>query len=330
MLTTVLRGFLFLIVGLAIAVAALWVAGTYEEVETEIAFDPSVLPPDLDRWFADREARVPDLRPDAAKRILWAGPPGQRTPLAIVYLHGFSADLWETRPVADRVAEATGANLFYQRLAGHGRNGAAMAEPDAGDWLEDVAEAMEVGRRLGDRVVVIGTSTGGTLAAVLAADPALAAQREGLAGIVLISPNFRVANPAAALLSWPAARWWVPLVAGPERAFQPLNERHARHWTTRYPTVATLPMQALIDHAEGLDWGATRTPALFVFSPRDRVVAPEAIEDVLAAWGGPVTVERVAPSPGDDPNEHVLAGDILSPGRTEEMIALLTGWIAGL
>ena len=69
------------------------------------------------------------------------------------------------------------------RLAGHGRSGAAMAEPLAGDWIEDMAEAMAIGRRLGDRVVVIATSTGGTLAAIAATDPVLS---EGLAGVVLV------------------------------------------------------------------------------------------------------------------------------------------------
>ncbi|PWJ20870.1 alpha/beta hydrolase [Jannaschia seohaensis] len=329
-MVTVLRGILFLFIGLAIAVAALWVVGPYEEVDTEIAFDPGALPEDLDGWLADTESQVPNLRPGSAKRIIWAGAPGQRTDLAIVYLHGFSANLWEIRPVADRAAAALGANLFYQRLAGHGRDGAAMAEPRAGDWLEDVAEAMAIGRRLGDRVVVVGTSTGGLLAAILAADRALAAEREGLAGVALVSPNFRVAGPAAQLLSWPAARYWVPVLAGEQRGFEPINAAQAEHWTTRYPTVAALPMQALVDHAEDLDWGAARMPALFYFSPRDQVVMPAATEAVAAAWGGAVTVERVPPSPGDDPSEHVIAGEIVSPGRTPDAIATLTAWLQGL
>lgn len=84
----------------------------------------------LDGWLADREAQVPDLRPDAEKTILWAGAPGQKTPLSVVYVHGFSAAAPELRPVPDRFAEALGANLFFTRLAGHGRDGAAMAEPE--------------------------------------------------------------------------------------------------------------------------------------------------------------------------------------------------------
>ena len=85
---------------------------------------------------------------DAAKRIVWAGAAGQKTPLAVIYVHGFSASAEEIRPVPDEVAKALGANLFYTRLAGHGRSGDAMAEPLAGDWIEDMAEAMAILQKL--------------------------------------------------------------------------------------------------------------------------------------------------------------------------------------
>ncbi|MEL7184353.1 MAG: alpha/beta hydrolase, partial [Pseudomonadota bacterium] len=252
MLKSVLRGLMWLSLGLGLAAGTLWIVGPYEPVQTTLAFDPRAVPDDLDGWLADQEGLVADLDPDHAKSILWATAPGQRTDLAIVYVHGFSATKWEIRPVPDRVAEAVGANLFLMRLSGHGRDGAALAEPRVQDWLTDLAEAMEVGRRLGDRVIVMSTSTGSTLAAILAADPALAAHRDGLAGLVMVSPNFKIAHPASVLLSLPAARHWVPLVAGAQRSFAPLNDRHARHWTTAYPTVAALPVQASIDYARDL------------------------------------------------------------------------------
>ncbi|UWQ16878.1 carboxylesterase [Jannaschia sp. M317] len=325
-----LRGMIWGLILLGLAGTAIWLFGPYEEVETQIDFDPAAVPADIDGWLSDRESQVADLRPDAAKRVLWAGAPGQRSAVSLVYLHGFSADLWETRPVTDRLAETLGANVFYQRLAGHGRDGDAMAEPAAGDWLEDVAEAMEIGRRIGDRVVIIGASTGGTLAAVLAADPGLATQRRDLAGVILISPNFKVANPIASLLSWPAARQWVPLIAGETRRFEPANARHAKHWTHEYPTRALLPMQALLDYAMRLDWAQAEIPALFYFSPEDTVVDAETTEGVAARWAGPVQISRVTLPAGDDPHHHVIAGDILSPGHTPAAIADLTAWLQAL
>ncbi|MGB3554791.1 MAG: alpha/beta fold hydrolase, partial [Jannaschia sp.] len=166
-----LRGLAITALALGVAAVALWFFGPYERVDTTIDFDASTVPGDLDGWLADREGQVPGLEPAAAKRILWAGLPGRRTDLVLVYLHGFSATSWELRPVPDRIGAALGANVFLTRLAGHGIDGTALAEARAGDWIEDLAEAMAIARRLGDRIVVIGTSTGGTLAGLLAADP---------------------------------------------------------------------------------------------------------------------------------------------------------------
>jgi pimeloyl-ACP methyl ester carboxylesterase len=206
-----------------------------------------------------------------------------------------------------------------------------MAEPSGGDWIADVAEAMAIGRAMGDRVVVIGTSTGGTLAAILAADPALSEAREGLAGVALVSPNFAVQSPAAQLLSIPSARWWIGALAGEVRGFEPQNARHARHWTTSYPTVALLPMQAVVDHAGGLDWGDVEVPALFHFAPADEVVDHSVTAAVAARWGAPATVVTLEEVPlGDDPSAHVIAGDILSPAHTPEATRLIVGWIAAL
>ena len=326
----VLKGLLVVLTALVVVGHGLWLLGPYEQVDTDIVFDTAGVPDDIDGWLADREGRVADLSPDAAKRVVWVGVPGRRTDIAIVYVHGFSATLWEIRPVPERVGEALGANVFFTRLAGHGRSGAAMGEVDAGDWVEDMAEAMAVAAKLGDRVVVMGTSTGGTLAAMLATDPAMEGMRTRLAGVVLVSPNFRVKARAAMLLSWPAARYWADLVAGETRSFAPVNARHARHWTTEYPTRALLPMQALIDHVAALDFGATDIPALFRFSPDDAVVDARATEAVAAAWGGPTTVQRVTLPPGDDPFHHVIAGDILSPAATPEAIADIAAWMRGL
>ncbi|WP_298432814.1 alpha/beta hydrolase [uncultured Jannaschia sp.] len=326
----ILKGLGLVVAALAVVIAAMFVLGPYEPVDTEIAFDAALVPDDVEGWLADREGQVGDVDPEHTKRILWSGVPGARTDLAIVYVHGFSATGWELRPVPDRLGEALDANVFITRLTGHGQDGAALAEASAGDWFEDLAEAMAVGRALGDRVVVMATSTGATLAAALAADPDLAALREGLAGLILVSPNFRVSNPAGALLSWPAARSWVPLVAGEIRSFAPQNDRHGRHWTTEYPTVALLPMQAAIDHATALDYAAADLPALFWFAPADAVVDHAATEAVASAWGGPVTIERVTVPDGDDPFAHVIAGDILSPQGTQAAIPAMEAWLRGL
>ncbi len=327
MMRRIFRGIGVTLLALALAIAGIFVAFPPDGVDREIAFDPASLPDDLNGWLASREAAVPNLRPDSGKEIVWAAAPGARTPLAVVYIHGFSADREEIRPVPDDVAAALGANLFLTRLSGHGRDGAAMAEPTAGDWLEDMAEAMAIGRRLGDRVVLIGTSTGGTLAALAATDPALS---PGLAGVVLVSPNFKVRNPAAFLLDLPLAPTWAPWIAGREAGFTPINEGHAAHWTTAYPSSAFFPMAALLREAKGTDFADAKVPLLVLSNPGDQVIDPAAIAPVTKAWGAKVTTVDLTPGPKDDPYGHVLAGRILSPGLTDTVVETILNWTKGL
>lgn len=312
---------------LFLAIAAIWAFAPDEPVDRQITFDASALPDDLDGWLAAEEQQFSDIRPGTAKRIVWAGAKGEKTPLAVVYLHGFSASAEEIRPVPDAVAKALGANLFYTRLAGHGRTSAAMAEPVAGDWIEDMAEAMAIGRRLGKRVLILSTSTGGTLAALAAVDPDL---REGLAGVVFVSPNFGLKGAAGVLLDLPLVRYWGPLVAGAEQGFTPKNAGQAAYWTTSYPTVALMPMAALVRVVRALDFGAVRAPALFIYTAADQVVDPERTAAVAAAWGGPKEVFMPVLGPGDDRYSHVIAGAIMSPGQTEAVVARITLWARGL
>ncbi|TYO88585.1 alpha/beta hydrolase [Oceanicella actignis] len=297
-------------------------------------FDDAAAPPALpefarlEAWLAAREAAVPGLRPGAQKEIVWANPAAPApTPVSVVYLHGFSATKQELRPVPDLVARALGANLFFARLRGHGRDGAALAQADTRAWFEDTAEALEIGRMLGGRVLVIATSTGGTLAAMAALRPDWMTR---VGGIVLVSPNFRVRAAGADLLTLPFADPVLRLVAGDEIVSEPLSEGHARWWTLRYPFEALLPMAALVKAARAADYARARTPALFIWSPEDRVVDPAETERVFAAWGGPKVAHKVAPGPGDDPNRHVLAGALRSPGMTVPVAQRIIGWAWGV
>ena len=316
-----------LLLALLLVGVGIWALAPREPVDLTISFDPALLGDDLDGSLAVSEARYADIVPGTEKQIVWAGPPGVKTPLSVIYLHGFSATLHEIRPVPDQVATALGANLFYTRLAGHGRGGAALAEPVAGDWIEDLAEALAIGRRLGERVIILSTSTGGTLAAIAAADPDLSAD---VAGIVFVSPNFGINKVASTLLGLPFVRQWGPLVAGAERGFEPKNAAQALYWTTRYPTVAAVPLEALVRHARSLDFTAMTVPALFIYSDLDQVVQPQKTADVAALWGGPMQIYQPVLGPGDDPMAHLITGDIISPAQTALTVDRILDWAKGL
>ncbi len=320
------RILLQVLVALVFAVAAIWLVGPRESAgrgaaaTAALTADPGVL--------TDRDAAIPDLVPGTEARVVWAGEEGEVTRWSVLYLHGFSASSEEIRPVPDRVAAALGANLVFNRLPGHGRSAAAMGEATGTEWIDDTDLMLDVARAVGDRVLVIATSTGGTLAAFAATEPDMAAD---VAGIVFVSPNFALASPAGRILEWPLAGLWTRAILGAERGFEPLNEDHARYWTERYPTVALVRMGAVMRETRARDFGAASLPALFVFSDADRVVSAAATREVALRWGGPATLAPVdLPVEGVDPAAHVIAGDIVSPAMTEMVSELILDWAGAL
>ncbi|MDW8335666.1 MAG: alpha/beta hydrolase [Tepidimonas sp.] len=278
----------------------------------------------LDAWLAAQEQAVAGLRPQAAKRVVWHGVAGQRTPWAVVYLHGFTATRMETHPLAERVAQALGANLFETRLSGHGQPAEALREVRAQDWLADAVEAVRIGAMLGERVLVIGTSTGGTLGAWLALRPEAAGVP--VTAQVWISPNF---GPADARAEWILGPWGWPLtqlITGGTVGQPHADERINAHWTRVYPAEALLPMMTLVQRVRDGALGQVRTPVLVLASPADRTVDARRIEQAFARLGSPVKqLEWVTDS--TDEQQHVLAGDLRSPATTERLAARIVQWV---
>ncbi|WP_282603035.1 alpha/beta fold hydrolase [Paracoccus sp. PARArs4] len=281
------------------------------------------LPEDLQAWLTAREDGI---APEVSARLQWAGDPGGTTDIALVYLHGFSASPMELRPLPEDLAWELGANLFVTRLTGHGQDGDALAQATARDWWRDTAEAIAVGHRLGRRVVVIGTSTGATLADLAARDEVLGPQIDG---VVLVSANYAVRSRAARMLDLPFVRHWMPLVAGRERCFETLSEDHAKGWTSCYPVAALLPLAKVLQWSRAARDDAVQ-PALFIWSEGDMVVDPQAIRKRTDDWQGPVATRLVQMGQEDDPSSHVLAGDALSPGQTAGLTRVIADWIRGI
>lgn len=321
-----IRIVLYLLFFLIAAGGLAWLFGPREPVDLAVRFDPTTIGSDIDAWLAANEAKFGDVRPNATKEIVWAYPASHaKTPVALAYLHGFSAAKAEIRPVPDMAAKELGANLFFSRLAGHGRNGEAMAEPTVNDWIRDAAEAVAVSERLGEKVVLIATSTGGTLATLAASLPDL---EDRIDGIVLVSPNFGVRASGSWILTAPFAENIVPLIIGKERSFEPLNEGHAQNWTYRYPSVSVLPMAAMVKAAAALPFEQIDTPVLFIYHPDDQVVDQSVTATIAERWGGP-SKSLVLDASGD-PSNHVNAGDIISPSNNDAVASAIVDFVRGL
>ncbi|WP_321495443.1 alpha/beta fold hydrolase [uncultured Desulfobacter sp.] len=303
--------------------AVVFLSGPRVEIDTRI--HPVSLPQDLDRFLVGSESRFDDIVPGTEKIIFWARGKGIRTPFSVIYLHGFSASRKETAPLADIVAQKLCANVFYTRFTGHGRTSQAMLDGSVNAWLNDGAQALTIGQRIGEKIVVIGTSTGGTIAAWLATQPAAG----NVAAFILISPNFGPANRMAKILLLPWGGNIAELLIGRERAFKPDNPGHEKYWTCRYPTRALLPMMGVVRLAASADLSRIKAPVLVIYSPSDRVVDSALTETAFKKIGA--ARKLLVPYTGSsDPDQHVLAGDILSPASTQVLGTIISDFILGL
>lgn len=286
-----------------------------KRIHPEIAEDP-------EGYIKASEARFSGIRPGAEKQIVWAHEDRCRTPLAIVYLHGFSASAGEIRPVPDMLAERLGANLFFTRLAGHGMDGAALGAATLNEWLDGIAEAFAIGRAIGDRLIVLGVSTGAALGAWALTQPGIS---RDVAAAILLSPNFGLKASGSFLLNAPFARQIVHAVLGKTRQAEARTQLQRKIWTTSYPTDALLTLASAIALSRRAKVEEIRVPALFFYSPEDRVVDPAHTLRIASRWGAAHKVVQVIGS--DDPNKHVLAGSAYSPSTTEWTFTQICAWL---
>jgi esterase/lipase len=313
------------LIGAATAAAlaiAVWVS-TPAPVAAVDTIDPDLRDgPDA---LVDRNNRVVNsvvgIVPGTEARIVWREP-GQRTEYAVVYLHGFSASRQEIAPVPERVAERLGANLFEARLDGHGLLSESLHNVTAEGWIFDGNAALAIGAALGEKIILISTSTGGTLSLALLDHPNMAK----VDTLVMLSPNIEPTNPNAKWLTRPGGALLAWIVTGGARSWDAYNELQERYWTTTIPITANIEVMRLVDHANQ-KWPASIDQNLLVFvSPHDQVVKPAAGRTAFAALDAP-RKQLIEISEVSEASNHVIVGDILWPENNERFINEIVSFV---
>ena len=257
------------------------------------------LPPRPDLvWDLQRELTLP-LKPDNEKKILWHDKAGVKTPWSIVYIHGFSASRHELSPVVETLARGMGANVYYTRLAGHGRDGEALANVSVGDWQNDARIALGWGRELGNQVLLVASSTGAALALWLA--HRYDAEVDGL---VLLSPNFGPKDRRGQFLLWPGGKYLARLIIGEYREWEPRFAKMHRYWQCRYPVEALVTMMGAVAIARDLPFAEIKQPVFMAYAPDDEILDLDAIVSAFRRLGGEPKKLLAFP----EGHGHMLAG----------------------
>lgn len=301
---------------IAIAVIAVLVGVAAVTTPSQLVYEPGLSEPGLP---------APDIAegivPGTEKRVLLAGDE-ERTEWSVVYVHGFSATRQEVAPVAELVARELGANLFETRLSGHGLKEDALVDVAAEAWLDDMAEALAAGAALGEKVIVIATSTGATLTTALHDHPLM----QHVDSFVFLSPNYGLPDEGARMATGPAGQLLMRVVAGESYSWEPANEAQGLYWATTYPTASIVEMVRLMDRVDASLPLESPQRWLVIYSDSDNVVSPQAIRDTLQQVDAR-EMQKVLVDTTDYASHHVFTGDIMAPVQTAKTVATIVEFI---
>ncbi|MGC4104197.1 alpha/beta hydrolase [Ferruginibacter sp.] len=267
----------------------------------------------LDKYVADHEA-LHKLRPNNEARIVWANDSiKQKTPYAIVYLHGFSASQEEGDPVHRNIAKQFGCNLYLSRLAEHGIDTTEqLLNLTADNYWESAKEALAIGKQLGEKVILMGTSTGGTQALQLAA-----AYPNDIAALILYSPNIAINDPNAWILNNHWGLQIARLVKG-GKYNDPADDRpiYKQYWNKPYRLEAAVALEEMLETAMNKEtYSKIKQPVLMLYyykdeAHQDKVVKVSAMKEMFAelATDSSHKIAMALPNTGD----HVIASPIKS------------------
>ncbi len=201
--------------------------------------------------YVKKQESKHQIKPGNEAEIVWADSSHQQTEYAVVYLHGFSASKEEGNPVYQNFAKSIKANLYLARLADHGIDTVAPMQYFTADRLWETAkEAFAIGKKLGKKVILIGTSTGGTLALQLAAN------YPEIHSLILLSPNIAINDDKAWLLNNPWGLQIARMVTGGnERVLDGKTPTYKKYWYDHYRLESVVELQELLE--------STMTKSLF-------------------------------------------------------------------
>ncbi len=266
----------------------------------------------LEQYVAAREAGH-QLRPNNQARIIWANDSSKTpTEYALVYLHGFSASQEEGSPLHTNLAKKFGCNLYLSRLAEHGIDTTEqLVNLTADAYWNSARDAYAIGRQLGKKVILIGTSTGGSNALHLAAT------YPDVHALLLLSPNIEINNTNAWLANNPWGLQIGRMVTG-SRYVTPRDNRdiYKQYWNHPYRLEAVVTVQEYLETAMvSANFKKITQPALLLYYYRneqeqDDVVKVSAMLRMFDQLGTPAGKKRQLPMPNT--GDHVIGSYIKS------------------
>lgn len=255
------------------------------------------------------------ILPGNEAEIVWADPTKkEKTAISVVYLHGFTASKFEGDPVHREFAKRYGCNLYLPRLAGHGvKTDNPMVSFTPENIVASAKHALAVAKKLGDEVILITCSTGGTLGIYLAGGDST------IKGLINYSPNIAMARGDSYFLNKPWGLQIARSVFGGDFYSYEDSEENQQYWYTRYRIEALVQLQELLEATMYDDnYEQIHQPFFMGYyykdeQNQDEVVSVAAMKEMYKAIATPDHLKREAAFP--DAGAHVIC----SPNKSKSV-----------
>ncbi len=266
----------------------------------------------LDSILAVKEKAF-ETKPNNESRIIWAdSSKKEKTKYCLLYLHGFSASATEADPVHVRIAKKMGYNLYLPRLQSHGLKDTLHTFEDltAENYFSSAKEAFAIAKLLGEKVILLSTSTGGTLSLMLAAQ-----YPNDVAAQVLLSPNIEIFDDNAKVLNdhWGASI--AKLIKGTDTLYSSRQDTlYKKYWNHRYSMQGAIALESLIESsmtAETFKKVTTPTCLMYYYKneeEQDKVVKVTAMKSMMEQIASVKKEQYAIPNAGN----HVIGSYIIS------------------
>ncbi|PKB43415.1 esterase/lipase [Cellulophaga sp. RHA19] len=267
---------------------------------------------ELEKNIQIEESNVVGLKKDNEAHIIWSDDyKYKKSPIAFVYLHGFGASYAEGEPVMSQLSTHFKANTYMARLEEHGiyrDNTFENLTPE--NYIASAKQAIAYGKQLGDEVIVISTSTGGTLSL------AIAAEDKDIKALVLYSPFIDLLNPAMKAVIQPGGKEQFIKALGGTMQVQKRPELEAKYWSTNYHINGYISLITMLTNTMTTETFSKVTCPVFLGyyykneEEQDKVVSVPAMQVMFNALGTPEEDKTKMAFPRS--GNHVIASDIRS------------------
>lgn len=273
---------------------------------------------DVEAYVASREAKTAYIKPDNEARIIWADSIPTKTTYCLLYLPGYSGTFYEAEPLHKTIATENGWNLYLPRMQSHGvQPQEPFLDISAENYIQSAREALAVASQLADSVIIMSTSTGGTLSLILTAEG-----YTQIAGLIMYSPNVAIYSGAAKLLDKPWGLQIARMVYGSKYHEWKVEEQFVKdYWTTKYRLEGLVQLQALLTETMTDETFEKVSVPVFIGyyykdeNNQDNTVSVAAMKHMYNTINTPKTLKEQHAFA--DANAHVIANQKISGAYSE-------------